>query len=211
MKDIIKMNEKITNEIIVEEKELKEEVLKKRKKIFIVVSIILVIIIVLRLIFGPLIYRRLSPYKKNHYFDIKVNDTLVNSFVIEQKNTTVIPYLFSVYRVSTLAFNSRKADYIGKLDEDIILDIDAYKCYSNNEGYKTQIGCGVSNVYANKKIDDGIEYTYLLVRHNNEEEKRLKFTNNLHDFIKDLGTYRITIIGIQDNVIINITINIKIQ
>ena len=193
-------DEKITaiKELHQTEIELKKERKKKRIKTII---ILFVFILIIKIFFGTLEIKNLFGYNpsKARYYKVTINNKQIPISYTAKHKLTIIPYLinFNTYYYGN-NYIEGNSDGIYKVDKDINIDINSFKCYTNDGKY--QIECTKNTLFM--KPNNDTKYTKLTITRTSNPYGVIydgKYINDISSYITKKGSYHIEITAEYEN------------
>lgn len=207
--------EKQKKEMLFEMNKLDNELRKaKKKKIIIIASVVILSFILFKIFVGEInvTIPNLASQHRNRQYDVRVNNTSVDVGVEETKKTTIIPFIMYISDFSSHRFtgemNINNMKY--EMGTSIILNIDSYECYTQNDNI--QLSCVSSSGNVKKiKVSD-TTYTLRIKRLNRAETiiYNGKFISDISKYLTDNGKYRIFITGKYKNITSTIYFDLEV-
>lgn len=167
-----------------------------KNKLLILVISILIIIGGIRIFFGTINITLKIPFNNPTYV-LKINDELVGGNLDIKKQKTFIPYVVNL-KLSAWLSTKGESRLTVKQEENKILTIEAYNCFSDIMGEKKLTACSYDNSKMELEKIENVKYSMIIkggstVGMTNTLIYDGKYQNDLTNIIKEEGIYTIEI------------------
>jgi hypothetical protein len=184
----------------------------RKKKIIKTIILIVICVLIFKLFFGTIEIVIPFSYQKNRLYELELNNILRTVEVIEEKTTTIIPYFINIKSYSYELFCKDDCDHtsVFKQNEEIFLDIKAYKCYSMVKDVMQQIKCKSLQKNKDRIETNDIDYKLIISKSYNEIYNG-DLVKNITPYLNEKGRYAINIKGKYTDVNLDINFWIEIE
>lgn len=174
-----------------------------KNKLLILIISVLIIIGVIKIFFGTIDITLNIPFN-NPTYTLKVNNELVGVNLDVKKVKKLIPYVVNL-KLSTWLSTKGESRLKVKQEDNIMLSIETYNCFSNITGERKLTACSYDN--SEKKLEkiENVNYSMVIrggsmVGFTPDLIYDGKYQNNLTTIINEKGIYTIEINAKHNNI-----------
>lgn len=204
------LKEEIEVEIPILDIEIRKSKKEKRYKLVTtLIPILIILIVFVGIIFSIIENLKTFSRAQYNYFEITINDQVINTYYNEEYHKVIIPRIYEQYESNSFLSNKQETtmdNYLTKTDKYLI-ELQEYECINDK---KARVSCNTEALVENRKKTSSTT-SKMEIYFEEKEVYKGQFQKDITKYLIENGTYKIIIKNKKDYINTEIRFNLSIN